>query len=91
MVRRNINALSEEEYNHVWAEYGKFINASKISNGDDAIADVWNEHNREQVPDTKRGERQNVLLTDDDIILSMSNNISKNLKKNFRTTNRNTM
>ena len=34
---------------------GKY-NASEISNGDDKIADVWNEHNTEQVPDRKGGK-----------------------------------
>ena len=32
----------------------KIINASEISNSDDTITDVWNEHNPEQVLDTKR-------------------------------------
>ena len=32
------------------------INASEISNGDDAIAGVCNEYNPEQVPDTKHGK-----------------------------------
>ena len=34
------------EYDHVWTEYGEIIDASQISNGDDAIDDIWNEYNR---------------------------------------------
>ena len=56
VVGRNIAVLSRQEYDNVWAEYGKNSNASKISNGDYTIADVWNEHNPEQVPDRKRGK-----------------------------------
>ena len=47
VVGRNIIVLSEQEYYHVQVEYRKIINASEISNGDDAIADIWNEHNSE--------------------------------------------
>ena len=42
MVGRNINTLSKIYYDHVRNEYGDIINASKISNGDDEIDDVWN-------------------------------------------------
>ena len=49
VVVRNIKVLSKQEYDHVQSEYVKIINASEISNGDDAIADVWNKHNPEQV------------------------------------------
>ena len=47
------------------------------------MADVLNEHNPEKVLDTEHGKYQNSLLTDDDIKLSISNKISKNLKENF--------
>ena len=76
---RKIKVISEKEYDCVRAEYGRNINDSVFSNGDDEIADVWNEHKPKQVPDTKRGKYQNSLLTDDDNNLSMSNNISNNL------------
>ena len=56
----------------------------KISNSDDAIADVWNEHNPEQVPDTKLCKYQNSLLNDYDRKMSMSRNIYRNLKENFQ-------
>ena len=69
VVERNITVLSKQEYYHVQAECGEIVNASYISNGDDAIADVWVEHNPELFPDTKRGKYQNSLLTDDDINL----------------------
>ena len=84
MVGRNIIVLSEQEYYHVQVEYRKIINASEISNGDDTIADVCNEHNPEQVPDTKRGKYQTSLITDYDINLSMSKNISKNSEEKFQ-------
>ena len=84
LVGRKISVLSEKEYYHVHNEYGEIINASEISKGDDAIADVWDEYNTEQFPDTKRGKYQNILLTGNDIKLSMSKNISKNLKENFQ-------
>ena len=45
MVGSNITILSEQEYDHVRAEYGKIINAYEISNGDGTIAGVCNEHN----------------------------------------------
>ena len=61
------------------------MNASEISNSDDVIADVWNEHNPEQVPDRKRGKYQNSFPTDYDRNLSTTKNISKNLKENFRS------
>ena len=66
-VCRNITVLSENEYNHIQTEYGEIINASEISNGNDAIADVCNGYNPEQVPDTKRSKYKNILLTVDDI------------------------
>ena len=47
VVGRNITVISEQEYDYVPTEYKKNINASEISNGDDAIADIWNEHNSE--------------------------------------------
>ena len=80
MFGKNIKFILEQEYDHVWAEYGKFINGSEISNCDDAIADFWNEHNPEQVPDTKHGKYKNSLLTYDDINLSISKHISMNFK-----------
>ena len=70
----------------IWSFIGwiqKNINASEISNGDDEIADVWNEHNPEHVPDTKRGKYQNSFLTDDDRNLIVSKNISNNFKETF--------
>ena len=54
MVGRNINVPSQIEYKNFWIEYGEFINASEISNGDDAIDDVWNVYNHENVPDQMR-------------------------------------
>ena len=60
------------------------MNASEISNGDDAIADIWNEHNPEQFHDTKRGKYQNSFITNNDRNLIMSNNISKILKERFQ-------
>ena len=83
VVGRNITVLSEKWYDHVRTEYEEIINASEISNGDDAISDVWNEYNTEKVPNTRRGKYQNSLLTDDYRKLSMSKIISKNLKENF--------
>ena len=38
------------------------INDYEISNSDDAIADFWNEHNLEQVPDTKFSKYQTFFL-----------------------------
>ena len=40
LVGRNITVLEEKEYNHVRTEYGEINNASDISNGDGAIADI---------------------------------------------------
>ena len=54
-----------------------------MSNGDDAISGVWNWYNPVKVPDTKHGKYQNSLLTDNIKKLSMSKNISSNLKYNF--------
>ena len=54
VVGRNITVLSRTEYDHVQIEYGKIINASEISNGDDAIDDVCNEYNYHKVPDKTR-------------------------------------
>ena len=42
MVERNITILSNQKYGDFWIEQGEIINASVISNGDDAIDDVWN-------------------------------------------------
>ena len=84
VIGRNIIFLSEQEYDRVHAEYRKIIGASEISNSDDAIADVWNGYNPEQVPDTKCGKYQNIFLTDNDINLSILNNISENFKENFQ-------
>ena len=84
LVGSNIIVLSGQEYDHVRAEHRKNINAYEIPNGDDAIADVWDEHNPEQVPGTKHGKYQNSFLTDDDIYLSLSNNISNHLKKKIQ-------
>ena len=39
---------------HLQTEYGRIINASEISNGDDAIADVWNEYDTATVPNKTR-------------------------------------
>ena len=50
MVGRNITILSKIEYNHVRIEYGEIINASEISNCDDAIDEVWNEYNHQKAP-----------------------------------------
>ena len=69
----------------------KIINASEISNSDDAIAVVWNEYYTKQVPATKYGRYQKTLHTDDTIKLGMSKKISRNLKDFFRTTNGNLM
>ena len=66
----------------------KIINASKVSSGADAIYDVWNEHKPEQVCDKKCCIHQNSLLTDNDINLSMSRNIYKNLKEKFHNNKR---
>ena len=62
VFRRNIAVLSEQEYDHVQAEYVNIISSSEISNGDDSIADVWNEHNSEQVPNTKHCKYQTFCL-----------------------------
>ena len=83
MVGRNITVF-KKIYDHVRTEYGEIINASKISNGDDAIADVLNKYNPQQVLDTKHGKYQNILPTDDDIKMSMSRNFSTNFKENFQ-------
>ena len=56
MFDRNITVLSEKEYDHIRTEYREIINASEISNGDDTIANVWNEYNTEQVHNKKRGK-----------------------------------
>ena len=68
----DITVLLKQEYDHVQTELGEIINASGISNCDDAIADVWNEYNPRQVPDIKSCKYQNSLLTDDDRNLIMS-------------------
>ena len=47
VLGKNIKVLSEKEYDHVHTEYGEIINAFKLSNGDDSIADIWNEYNTE--------------------------------------------
>ena len=84
MVVRNITFLSEKEYDHVWTEYGEIINASDISNGDDVIADVWNEYGTKQVIGKKHGKQQNSFLTDDSIKLINPKNISRSLKEDFQ-------
>ena len=43
-----------------------------------------NESDSEKVPDEKCGKYHNSLLTDDDIILSVSRKFSKNFKDNFQ-------
>ena len=83
VVWRNIKVLTKTEYNHVRTEYGEFINAYEISNGDDSIADVQNEYNPQQVTDKKHGKYQNSLITDDNRKLSESRNVSRNLKEKF--------
>ena len=59
------------------------INASEISNGNDAIDNFWNEYKPQKVLDLKRGKYQNSLLTGDDRKLIMSRKSSRNFKKNF--------
>ena len=38
-------------HDHVRIEYGEMINASKISNSDNAIDDAWHVYNHKKVPD----------------------------------------
>ena len=40
LVGRNIKVFSEQEYDHVRAEYGKIMNAFEISKSNDVVADV---------------------------------------------------
>ena len=83
MFGRNNTILSKKNYDHVRTEYGEIIYDFEISNSDDAIPDIWNEYNYEQVPNTKSGKYQHSLLTDDNRRLSMSKNISRNLRDNL--------
>ena len=71
MVGRTSNSFQNKNIIVPGMETEKSLMLQKYSNGDDKIPDVCNEHNTEQVPDTKRGKYQNCLLTDDDISLSM--------------------
>ena len=77
---RNIKSPLKIEYYHVRTEYGEIINATETSNGDDAIADVWNEYNPKKVTDKKSNKHQNGLLNNDDRNLSTSRNLSRNFK-----------
>ena len=45
MVERDINILYKQEDDDIRIEYGEIINDSIITNGDDAIYDVWNVYN----------------------------------------------
>ena len=83
MVGRSITVLLKIEYDHARTEYGEVINASEISNSDDAIYDVWNEFMKRKVPDIKRSKCQNSLITDDDIKMGISMYYKRNLKENF--------
>ena len=49
IVGRNITVLSKSELDHVRFEYGKIVNSSDISNGDE-IDDVWNKSDDGTVP-----------------------------------------
>ena len=50
------------EYDHVHTEDWDIINASKISNGDDEIDDVWNFYNYQKVLDKNAVNFKNVWL-----------------------------
>ena len=73
--------------NNVRIEYGEIINASEISNGDDAMDDVWNEYNHQKVPDKEHSKFLNSLITDDDRKLMISRKSSRNLKANLKNRN----
>ena len=88
VVGINITVLSKIEYDHVRIEYGDIINAYKISNGDDAIDDVWNVYNHQKFPDKKRVNFQNSFITVDDRKHMTSRKFSSNLKEKFPKTSR---
>ena len=54
--------ILKQEYDDVRIEYGEIINTSEISNGDDAIDDVWNVYNHKKFTDRKHGTFINSLL-----------------------------
>ena len=80
VVGSNITVIFKTEYDNVRTKYGEIINASEISNGDDAIAYFSNEYSPQQVPDTKHSKIHNIYRTDNDRKLSMSRNVSRNFK-----------
>ena len=87
VVESNTKALSEQEYDYLRDKYRKIINDSEISNGYDAVAGVWNEHNPGQVPDTKCGKYKTVFLQ-----MMISNWLYQTIflrirKRTFRNTN----
>ena len=67
MVERNITVLSKQEYDYVRIKYEEIINASVITNSDDAIDYVWNLYYIQKVPDIKRGKFLNRMISEDDI------------------------
>ena len=79
VVGRNITLPSKKELDNVQSEYGDILNVSEISNGIDEIYDVWDEYDYEKVTDKKRGKYHNSLISNDNISLSVSKKISKNL------------
>ena len=56
VVERSIIILSKQEYNYVYIEYGEIISASEIVNEYDAIYDVWNVYNIQNILDRKQGK-----------------------------------
>ena len=62
MVERNITILSNQKYGDVCIEHREIIHASVISNGDDAINDVWNVYNIQKVTNRKLGISLNRLI-----------------------------
>ena len=78
-----MNIISKQEDDDIRIEYGKIINDSIISNGDYAINYVWGIYNIQKVPNKKRGEFLNRLISKDDRKQMIYRKSSRKLKENF--------
>ena len=83
VVERSIIILSKQEYNYVYIEYGEIISASEIVNEYDAIYDVWNVYNIQNISDRKQGKFPNKFITEGDRKDTISKKASRKSKDTF--------
>ena len=83
MVERSIIILSKQEYNYVYIEYGEIISASEIVNEYDAIYDVWNVYNIQNISDRNHGKFPNKFITEGDRKDTISKKASRKSKDTF--------